>query len=65
MGHCKVISLEAAEAEYKDFYRPVSERLGYIVVLNCLMNQVKKGKQCFLQKINTKTPPLEAGIAHF
>lgn len=35
MSNCKVISLEE---EYKDFYRPVSETLGYILIMNCHIN---------------------------
>lgn len=41
MSHCKVISPGAVEAEYKDFYRPASETLGYILIMNC---QIKKFK---------------------
>lgn len=39
------MSSGAAEAEYKDFYRPVSETLGYILIMNCQINsKLKKNK---------------------
>lgn len=53
MSHCKVISLEAAEAEYKDFYRPVSETLGYKLIMNCQINSKNKTNASCRKEIQT------------
>lgn len=60
MSHCKIISLEVAEA---DFYRPVSERVGYTMIMYHLVKWVKIKTMLPLENIYNK--PLEVDMDHF